>query len=95
MGTVSPSEHNSQRKERGMTTETVPEATAALNQTAADANALREKLADALTSGFQAELDPEEAERAGAFQESALSEQDAADSADDLSAALEEFGVSP
>lgn len=78
-----------------MTTETVPEAFAVLNQTAADANALHEKLADALTPCFQAELDPEEAEHAGAFLENALSEQDAADSADDLCAALEEFGVSP
>ena len=42
--------------------------------------ALREKLADAQTPGYQAEFDPEEAERAGAFVEDALSEQDATDS---------------
>jgi hypothetical protein len=45
--------------------------------------ALREKLADALIPGFQAEFDPDEAERVGAFQEDALSEQDALDSAVD------------
>lgn len=42
--------------------------------------ALREKLTDAQTPGYQAEFDPEEAERAGAFVEDALSEEDAADS---------------
>ena len=45
--------------------------------------ALREKLADAATPGYQAEFDPEEAERAGAFVEDALSEQDALASQDD------------
>ncbi len=45
---------------------------------------LREKLADAMTPGFQAEFDPEEAERAGAFVEDALSEADAAESDADL-----------
>lgn len=48
------------------------------------AAALREKLADAMTPGFQAEFDPEEAERAGAFVEDALSEADAAESDADL-----------
>ena len=48
--------------------------------------ALREKMADALTPGFQVELDPEEAECMGAFVEDALSEQDAAESGDDLAA---------
>ena len=48
--------------------------------------ALREKLTDAQTPGYQAEFDPEEAERAGAFVEDALSEQDAAESGDDLAA---------
>jgi hypothetical protein len=48
------------------------------------ADALREKLADVGTPGFQAEFDPEEAARAGAFIENALSEQDAAESGDDL-----------
>ena len=43
--------------------------------------ALREKLADAQTPGYQAEFDPEEAERAGAFVEDALSEQDATSAA--------------
>ena len=46
--------------------------------------ALREKLTDAQTPGFQVELDPDEAERVGAFVEDALSEQDAAASGDDL-----------
>ena len=48
------------------------------------AAALREKLTDAFTPGFQAEFDPEEAARAGAFVEDALSEQDAVASGDDL-----------
>jgi len=48
------------------------------------AAAVREKLADAMTPGFQAEFDPEEAERAGAFVEDALSEADAAESDADL-----------
>lgn len=43
-----------------------------------------EKLLDALTPGFQAEFDPEEADRVGAFTEDALDEQDALDSSDDL-----------
>jgi hypothetical protein len=55
-----------------------------LTTTPPAARPLREKLADALTPGFQAEFDPEEAERAGAFVEDALSEQDAAASGDDL-----------
>lgn len=49
---------------------------------------LTEKLRDALTPGFAAEFDPEEAQRAGAFVEDALSEGDAADSAPDLEEAL-------
>lgn len=56
---------------------------------------LSDKLADALTPGFQAELDPEEAEHAGAFHETALTEEDAAESTGDLTAALDELGVSP
>jgi hypothetical protein len=43
-----------------------------------------EKLRDALTPGFAAEFDPDEAERAGAFAEDALSEKDALGSTDDL-----------
>lgn len=45
---------------------------------------LREKLADAMTPGYQVEFDPDEAERVGAFVEDALSEQDAAASDIDL-----------
>ena len=45
---------------------------------AAGREAVREKMADALTPGFQVEFDPDEAERVGAFVEDALSEQDAA-----------------
>lgn len=55
-------------------------------------DAISDKLADALTPGYQAEFDPDEAERAGAFIEDALTEQDAAESGDDLAdldAALE------
>ena len=48
------------------------------------AGALREKLLDAMTPGYQAEFDPDEAEQAGAFVEDALSEQDAAESDVDL-----------
>lgn len=51
---------------------------------AAGREAVREKMADALTPGFQVEFDPDEAERVGAFVEDALSEQDAAASGDDL-----------
>ncbi len=44
----------------------------------AAADALNEKLSDAEnTPGFAAEFDPEEADRAGAFEEDALSETDA------------------
>lgn len=46
----------------------------------ATSESARSKLADAMTPGFQAEFDPVEAEAAGAFQESALSEVDAIDS---------------
>ena len=52
------------------------------NATATSESA-RSKLADAMTPGFQAEFDPVEAEVAGAFQESALSEVDAIDSTHD------------
>lgn len=55
-----------------------------IDDDAAARDALREKMADALTPGFQVEFDPEEADRAGAFVEDALSEQDAAESGDDL-----------
>jgi hypothetical protein len=46
--------------------------------------ALKEKLVDAMTPGYQAEFDPDEAERCGAFVEEALSEEDAAESVVDL-----------
>ncbi len=51
---------------------------------AAGREAVREKMKDALTPGFQVEFAPDEAELAGAFVEDALSEQDAAESGDDL-----------
>jgi hypothetical protein len=41
---------------------------------------LNDKLTDAMTPGFAPEFDPDEAERAGAFEEDALSETDALDS---------------
>ncbi len=44
---------------------------------------LREKLIDALTPGYQAEFDPDEADQVGAFVEDALSEEDAAESSID------------
>ena len=46
--------------------------------------ALDEKMIDALTPGFQVELDPDEAARMGAFAEDALSDQDAQESTEDL-----------
>jgi hypothetical protein len=55
------------------------------DQTAA-AEAVREKLVDVLTPGYQVDFDPAEAEQAGAFHEDALSEQDAAASAEDAAA---------
>jgi hypothetical protein len=45
---------------------------------------LRQKMIDVQTPGFQVELTPEEAERLGAFEEDALSEQDAIESSDNL-----------
>lgn len=42
------------------------------------------KLADALTPGYEAEFDPDEAESVGAFVENALSESDAKESNIDL-----------
>jgi hypothetical protein len=79
---------------REITIEDLPEialqGVPAIDDTAAGAAALREKLTDALTPGYQAEFDPEEAERAGAFREDALNELDAAGSTDDLADALEE-----
>lgn len=51
---------------------------------ASAAAALRDKLTDILTPGYAAEFDLDEADQAGAFQEDALSEQDAAESCLDL-----------
>lgn len=45
---------------------------------------LRAKLIDAETPSFEVEFDPDEAERAGAFVENALSEEDARESMIDL-----------
>jgi len=50
---------------------------------------IQEKLLDAEIPGFQAEFDPLEAERLGAFKEDALSEQDALDSTIDHTAEAE------
>ncbi|MCE7914613.1 MAG: conjugal transfer protein TraD [Nitrosomonas sp. PRO4] len=47
---------------------------------------IKEKLLDAELPGFQAEFNPLEAERLGAFKEDALSEQDALDSSIDHAA---------
>ena len=51
---------------------------------AAGGEAVREKMADALTPGFQVEFDPDEAEGGGAWVEDALREQAPAASGDDL-----------
>ena len=45
---------------------------------------IRQKLLDSQIPGFQAEFDPDEAERAGAFVEDALSVEDALESAIDI-----------
>ena len=55
-----------------------------IDRAGAGAEALREKLTDALTPGCQAEFDPDEAARVGAFLEDALSEGDALASTEDL-----------
>lgn len=46
-------------------------------------NTIDEKIVDAMTPGFEAEFDPEEAEKAGAFREDAISEGDALNSSAD------------
>jgi hypothetical protein len=51
---------------------------------------ITDKLLDAEIPGFQAEFDPLEAERLGAFEEDALSEQDALDSTIDHTAEVED-----
>jgi hypothetical protein len=67
-----------------MNTPELPNDASNLDDEANAAAALREKLADAETPGFQAEFDPDEAARAGAFAEDALSEADALDTAPDF-----------
>lgn len=47
-------------------------------------DAIKEKMADLSTPGYQAEFDPIEAEQVGAFIEDAFSENDALDSTADL-----------
>ena len=51
---------------------------------------IQEKLLDAEIPGFQAEFDPLEAERLGAFAEDALNEQDALESSIDHTAEVED-----
>jgi hypothetical protein len=46
-------------------------------------NTIGEKFVDAMTPGFEAEFDPEEAEKVGAFNEDAISEIDALNSTAD------------
>ena len=48
------------------------------------ADVLNEKLTDAMTPGFVVDFDPDEAERAGAFTEDALSEADSLESSVDF-----------
>ena len=49
-----------------------------IDRETAAADALNEKLSDAeMSPGFEVEFDPEEADKAGAFEEDALSEADA------------------
>ncbi len=62
--------------------------TEAVNTGTSSEAVIREKLIDAMTPGFQAEFDPDEAEQAGAFIEDALSEEDAMASDVDLFATL-------
>lgn len=58
----------------------------AIDEDAAAAAVLHEKLTDAGTPGFEAEFSPDEAEAAGAFVEDALTEEAAFQSRDDLAA---------
>lgn len=67
-----------------MTDQTNPQDETTFNGKADADDALREKLTDALTPGYQVEFDPDEADQVGAFVEEALSEQDAMESAIDL-----------
>jgi hypothetical protein len=54
------------------------------NPANSSADALQEKLSDAMTPGYQVEFDPDEAQAIGAFVEDALSELDAIESDIDL-----------
>lgn len=74
-----------------MTIESTNHATENLAELANAADPIRDKLADAMTPGYQAEFDPDEAERAGAFIEDALTEQEAAESGEDLAETSELF----
>jgi hypothetical protein len=49
-----------------------------------DVDVVKEKLTDIQTPGFMAEFDPDEADEAGAFEEDALSVEDAKESTVDL-----------
>ena len=60
----------------------------AVNPETSSEAVIREKLNDAMTPGFQAEFDPDEADQAGAFFEDALSEEDALASDVDLFALI-------
>lgn len=55
-----------------------------MNDQNIDRVVIEEKLNDALTPGFQAEFDPDEADYVGAFAEDALSEADALESTADI-----------
>ena len=68
-----------------MTENTIPGDTDIHDVEANAAGALRAKLFDAMTPGFIAEFDPDEAEEAGAFAEDGLSEADALASVVDFS----------
>ncbi len=56
-----------------------------LDELGTEDQVILDKLLDAQIPGFQAEFDPDEAEKLGAFFEDALSETDAMDSSIDLS----------
>jgi hypothetical protein len=71
-----------------MTTENANHDTENVAALADAAELIRDKLVDAMIPGYQVEFDPDEAECAGAFIEDALTEQDAAESSDDLAEGL-------
>lgn len=55
----------------------------AIDREADASDVLNEKLRDEQIPGFEVEFDPEEAEKAGAFEEDALTEADALESSTD------------